>query len=77
MSKADDYILWGVDDVMYFKDVNLAESVHILHENSDIISSTLRLTPQMNYCHTVDKVTVVPPGLLRLLPCFTLNRHRN
>lgn len=62
MSNAADFLLWGVDDVMYFRDVDLSESVHVLHENPEIISSTLRLTPQMNYCHTVDKTTTVPHG---------------
>eukprot|EP01127_Copromyxa_protea_P018000 TRINITY_DN5574_c0_g1_i1.p1 TRINITY_DN5574_c0_g1~~TRINITY_DN5574_c0_g1_i1.p1 ORF type:complete len:491 (+),score=67.85 TRINITY_DN5574_c0_g1_i1:589-2061(+) len=63
VSKSSDFILWGVDDVLYFRDVDLRESLSILHENNDIISSTLRLTPQMNYCHTVDKNTTVPLGV--------------
>jgi hypothetical protein len=58
-----DFILWGVDDVMYFKDVDLHLSLSVLHENEDLISSTLRLAPQMSYCHTVDKTTIVPPGI--------------
>lgn len=60
VSNASDFILWGVDDVFYFKDVNVTENLEILRDNIDIISATLRLSPQINYCHTVDAKTTVP-----------------
>jgi hypothetical protein len=40
---------------------------HNFSDHSEIISATLRLSPQMNYCHTVDAQTTVPTCMIQ--PC--------
>lgn len=60
VDNAHDFILWGVDDVLYFDFYNLFDSVKFLHENKDVVSVSLRLAPQVTYCHPADAHTKVP-----------------
>jgi hypothetical protein len=42
-------------------------STYFRRDDSEVISATLRLSPQINYCHTQDSKTTVPPCMIPLL----------
>jgi len=67
VKNAHDFILWGVDDVLFYNDYDLLESIKILQENTDILSASLRLYPNITYCHPADANSQVPP----LTPIFS------
>ena len=57
---ADDFILWGVDDVFYYNPVDLRPFLMEMDRNDDILVSHLRLSPNITYCHPSDAYSVLP-----------------
>lgn len=68
VTNSHDYILWGVDDVLFFSEFSLPTSVLLLHEDTSIISTSLRLSPQINFCHPASSESTVPSCTLFLPP---------
>jgi hypothetical protein len=55
-----DFILWGVDDVIYYRKVNLKLHMEILRDRQDILCSQLKLSPNITYCHPADSFSKLP-----------------
>lgn len=48
---ASPYILWGVDDVLYYNPTDIRPFVDLMEQDRSILCSTLRLSPNVTYCH--------------------------
>ena len=60
MTKSSDFILWGVDDVLFYDEVDVSEAVRVLDSNRDVISASIRLAPQVTFCHPASASSIVP-----------------
>jgi len=80
-----DFILWGVDDVFYYRKINLKQHMEILKQRPEILFSHLRLSPNITYCHPADSFSRLPnftsvscpcpPNSTPSEPCLTPNNN--
>jgi len=63
VQSASPYILWGVDDVLFYNPTDLLPIIKIMDSDKGILCSTLRLSPNVKYCH--------PSNVYSNLPQFT------
>jgi len=54
------YTLFGVDDGLYYNYINIDQSIDFLNKNPAIFSHSLRLHPNVTYCHPAGQENVVP-----------------
>eukprot|EP00947_MAST-08B_sp_MAST-8B-sp1_P004417 g4417.t1 len=61
LSKAGPVIMWGVDDIVVYGKLPLADAMEILDADADVFSYHLKLSPGIVYCHTANAGVQVPP----------------
>jgi hypothetical protein len=61
VEQAESFILWGVDDVLYYAPVDFKESMQSIKEQEEILCAHFRLSPNVNYCHPSDAYAKLPP----------------
>jgi hypothetical protein len=54
------YILWGVDDVLYYNPTDIRPFVDLMRQDPEILCSTLRLSPNVTYCHPSNAHSKLP-----------------
>jgi len=64
VKSSHDFILWGVDDVLFYNTFDIKESITVLHENEDVLTASLRLYPNITYCHPADAHTKIPESTM-------------
>jgi hypothetical protein len=60
VKNASPFILWGVDDVLYYNPTDLAPFIDIMTKNPEILCATLRLSPNVTYCHPSNGYSKLP-----------------
>jgi hypothetical protein len=60
VKNAAPYILWGVDDVLYYNPTDILPILESLHADPSILCATLRLSPNVTYCHPSNGYSRLP-----------------
>ena len=55
-----DYFSFMVDDMIFFREVDLSRAVKVLQANQDCLAVHLKLSPGLYYSHTNDKCIKLP-----------------
>lgn len=61
VKQASPYILWGVDDVLYYNPTDVSEFIEIMEKDEKVLCATLRLSPNVTYCHPSNANSQLPP----------------
>ena len=60
VKSASPYILWGVDDVLYYNPTDVSEFIEIMEKDKKVLCATLRLSPNVTYCHPSNAHSKLP-----------------
>lgn len=74
VQKAQKYILWGVDDVLYYNTIPLDTIVDTMSSDRSILSTILKLSPNITYCHPSNAESS-PPKEFYTFPSGTLLKY--
>jgi hypothetical protein len=56
-----DFVLWGVDDVLWYQTVDIREAMELMNNEDSILTAHFRLSPNITYCHPSNTHSVLPP----------------
>lgn len=60
VKSASPYILWGVDDVLYYNPTDVGQFIEIMEKDVSVLCATLRLSPNVTYCHPSNANSKLP-----------------
>lgn len=55
-----DFVLWGVDDVLWYRPFDIQEAMDIMVADSTVLTTHFRLSPNVTYCHPSNAHSVLP-----------------
>ena len=62
-----DYLMFAVDDILFYNHIELSEPIRALKSSSDIFAFHTKLHPNVSYCHPADQDSIVPRTFQRIV----------